>query len=113
MATSAEGSDLSWWLWPLEGLTGPVLSLSQRVLGAGEGRGSRGGKEEQGMETDHWHSASALHPIRFPPLPGPQAAVLGPAIIPCLLLSPFLGPHSSQGPADLILRLFLSNTIFS
>ena len=77
------------------------------------GSGSRGGKEEQGMETDRWHSASALHPIRFPPLPGPQAAVLGPAIIPCLLLSPFLGPHSSQGPADLILRLFLSNATTS
>ena len=41
MATSAEGSDLSWWLWPLEGLTGPVLGLSQRVLGAGEGRRNR------------------------------------------------------------------------
>ena len=43
MATSAEGSDLSWWLWPLEGLTGPVLSLSQRVLGAGEGKGAETG----------------------------------------------------------------------
>lgn len=101
-AHSAETSGLGWWLLSLEGLSGPLLSLSQLVLGAGEGR------RNWEWRLVPWHSSPALCPYQVPTPPWAPSScpwiclnpLLAVVTLPRATLSP--GARKSQSLASLI-----------